>query len=320
MAAIIYKTNTSPSLFDTIKVNGQPFDLTSSSVKLQMRLETAKAGDPLKIDAAAVVVAPTAGTVRYDWVTGDVDTAAEYVAWWRITLPSTKVQDSDEFPVTVRDHGLQTANLCSLADVRSSLELPPSETTRDQLILELIPVASKMLMDYCEREFAPISTALTRRLQVDQRLLGQTTINIVDLAPFDLAAVTGAGVVMNPESSSPQTLVANTDYQLHPLQTDEGVYTSLRLSNFINFTSDNMIRFGHILFDVTGTWGWPTLPPTVSEACSDSVSAWMRRDVSTLGLNLQDGMNLSPDFIASFDLPLAAIRKVNSYRRNVGAF
>jgi len=46
----------------------------------------------------------------------------------------------------------------------------------------------------------------------------------------------------------------------------------------------------------------------------------LRRDVSSFGLNLQDGSDLSPQFQASFDLPLSAIRKANPYRRNIGAF
>lgn len=306
----IWQSNTSPSLTDTIKVNGVAFDLTSATVKLQMRLVTAAATDPLKIDAAAVIVTPLAGTVRYDWATSDVNTAGEYVAWWHVTLPSTKVQDSDEFAINVRAHGIQTGNLCSLADVRASLEMNPQETTRDELILSLIPVASQMLSNYCEREFAPVSTALTRRFKI--------TGGIVSLSPYDLQTATV--VSLNPETSSPQTLVAGSDYTLTPVTSGEGVYMTVRLSAFLNVFSNTMIQFGYALLDVTGTWGFPSIPAVVNEACSDAVAAWMRRDVSAFGLQLQDGMALQPDFATSFDLPIGAIRKVNGYRRSISVF
>jgi hypothetical protein len=310
---VIFKGNTSPSLTDTIKVNGAAFDLTGSTVKLQMRLETAAAADPLKIDTAATIVSAVAGTVRYDWVAGDVNTAAQYVAWWRVTLPSTKVQDSDEFQVIVRDHGLQTGNLCSLADVRQSLELPAAETTRDELILSLIPVASQMLMNYCEREFAPVTTATTRRFKIDA-----VSFPIVSLAPYDLQSATA--VTLSPETTSPQTLTDGTDYTLSPVTSGEGVYMSVRLSGWLNVFSSSMVVFGYALLDVTGTWGFSSVPAVIAEACSDAVSAWLRRDVSSFGLNLQDGSDLSPQFQASFDLPLSSIRKANPYRRNIGVF
>lgn len=318
MAVLVFKGNTSPSLTDTIAINGVAFDLTGSTVKLQMRLETAAPTDTLKVDTAATVVSAPAGTVRYDWAAADVNTAAQYVAWWRVTLPSTKVQDTDEFQVVVREHGIQSGNLCSLADVRQSMELPAADTTRDELILALIPVASQMIMQQVEREFAPSSAAgVTRRFRITERELNG---RIVDLAPSDLQTETA--VTLSPESSSPTVLVAGTDYELTPTaqSPDEQVYTTLRLSNFLNIVPANLVRFNYAYVDITGTWGFPSVPAVVNEACSDAVCAWLRRDVSTLGLNLQDGMQLGPTASTSLDLPLGSLRKINPYRRNAGVF
>lgn len=48
------KGNRSPSLYDTIRIDKQPFDLTGSTAKFKMRLEGVTT--PLKVDSAAVVM------------------------------------------------------------------------------------------------------------------------------------------------------------------------------------------------------------------------------------------------------------------------
>lgn len=53
MAVTIRKGNRSPSLFDTIRQGGTPFDLTGSTVKLQARFKTQTT---LKIDTAATLI------------------------------------------------------------------------------------------------------------------------------------------------------------------------------------------------------------------------------------------------------------------------
>lgn len=213
---------------------------------------------------------------------------------------------------------MPAGDLCTLADVRLSLELPAADTSRDNLISSLITVASQMICHQAEREFAPSSGAgVTRRFRLTERTLNA---RIVDLAPYDLQAATV--VSLNPESLSPTTLVANTDYELTPTvqPVSEPVYTSLRLSYFLNVVPSNLVRFGYAYLDITGTWGFPTVPTVVNEACSDAVCSWVRRDIPMLGLNLQDGTQLGPTAATSLDLPLGCLRKINPYRRNAGAF
>ena len=65
---------------------------TAASVRFQMRLLTDLR---FTVDAAAVIVSAAAGTVRYDWAAGDLATAGEYEARWRIIWGDGSVQHSD---------------------------------------------------------------------------------------------------------------------------------------------------------------------------------------------------------------------------------
>jgi len=95
------KNNLSPSITDTIKVDNQAFDLTGSTVSFRMR---AAKSSTLKVDAAATIVTATEGKVRYDWGAADVDTAGEFYSWWRITLPSAKIQETNESLIIFDEH------------------------------------------------------------------------------------------------------------------------------------------------------------------------------------------------------------------------
>lgn len=65
--------------------SGNPVDLTGATILFRMRKVGAAA---LTVEAAAVIVSATGGTVRYNWQTGDTATPGSYEAEFRCTLPS----------------------------------------------------------------------------------------------------------------------------------------------------------------------------------------------------------------------------------------
>ena|SRR5215831_17804098 len=81
--------------------SGAPVSLSGATVKFQMRL----VGDRrYTVDATAEIVDATAGTVRYTWQDGDLDTAGNYQTQWQVTFAGNQVETTDPVnTVTIRD-------------------------------------------------------------------------------------------------------------------------------------------------------------------------------------------------------------------------
>lgn len=268
----VFKGNLSPSVSDTIKVDRVAFDLTGSSVRFRMRLQTSST---LKVDASASIVLASAGTVRYDWQAADVDTPGSYRAWWSVTLQSGKVQDTPEFDVEVRDHApTPSTKLCGLVQVREYLQKTGGPSAIDEAIESLISRVSTSIETYCGREFADRGS-LTRRLPV-------TRHNVPVREPWDLRSV--SAMSLHPESSSPVALVADASssgYSLRPLGggTLTGTYDEILLSRDVDLFSDYRTAWGVALLDVTGSWGLATVPNDVQDAAVVAVATRLRREV-----------------------------------------
>ena len=82
--------DTAPSITGTL-TNISEADLTAATVRFQMRLTTEYR---YTVDGVATLVSAAAGTVRYDWVAGDLDTPGDYVSRWLVTFADTTIEHS----------------------------------------------------------------------------------------------------------------------------------------------------------------------------------------------------------------------------------
>lgn len=96
----LVSADTAPSLSGTLTTPaGTPIDLSTATVKFQMR----RASDSrLVVNANAAIVSGPAGTVRYDWVPGDLAIPGDYVSRWQVTFAGGGIQHSEpENTITV---------------------------------------------------------------------------------------------------------------------------------------------------------------------------------------------------------------------------
>jgi hypothetical protein len=62
---------------------------TATGVKFIMKADQ---GNTIKVNAAATIVTPRPGVVRYDWLAADTDVAGSYQAEWEVTWAGGKTQ------------------------------------------------------------------------------------------------------------------------------------------------------------------------------------------------------------------------------------
>lgn len=196
-------------------------------------------------------------------------------------------------------------DLCTVQDVRSHLQKPTGDVAQDAIISALITAASKAILNYTEREFAPAVTATTRTFETE--INGTSTF--LSLAPYDLQP-NPTPVVQIDTDVSAKTL-ATDEYRFFPVTQADGVYTSIRLQP-LTLPTINRVGWVNRQVQITGTWGFPEIPADVNQAAVITVGLWLRREVSafTTTYNLDEGHTERPEA-----LPSAVRAMLSNYMR-----
>lgn len=216
-------------------------------------------------------------------------------------------------------------DLITLADVRTELELPAADTSRDALIGVIVTAISRAIHTYCQREFvteAPSATATRKfRIPVGQRVL--------DLNPYEVHNTSSLGITINVEDADGGTeLEQGVDFVAMPYGTTNtgGTYTSVQISTDVAelHAGQDARRFGFTPVTVHSQhWGFETVPEDVKRAAIVAVAANMDRRLDAFAATqdlIEGDIGLQPLRAASFALPTASMALLAPYRRTVGAF
>lgn len=250
-----FKANRSPSLTDTIQIDGVNFDLTGSSVKFQMRLESSAM---LKVNTAATIVNPPGvnGQVRYDWLSADVDTAGTYLAWWEVTLASGKTQNTPAFVLIVKDAAPSTVtDYADREELKGSSTLTGT-TFADADIDLAITSASRMIDSRTGRRFFPDTDANQARYY--------TPYHARNLYVDDLITLTTLKTDQDGDGTFETTWTLNTDFVLEPLNAvaDGWSFDTIRRT----WRSTRRWPCWERSVEVTGKFGWVEPPEPIKQA------------------------------------------------------
>jgi len=191
--------------------------------------------------------------------------------------------------------------LCSVDDVREFLQKEAERTEQNAIISSLIAAAGPVIGNYCEREFEQPND--------DDEALARTFEyrggGYLSLAPFDLRAVEGVRIDVDEESP---TVLTTEEWRL-PAPTQHGTITYLRLAPYLVHSRS---RWQERLVEVTGHWGFESVPPEVKQAAIVTVAIWLRRDVSAFSqtFNLDEAHVERPEA-----LPSAVTRMLYPFKR-----
>jgi len=209
---------------------------------------------------------------------------------------------------------LAAGDLTTLSYVKTLMEIS-NDTSRDSQISQNITAASAKITNWCNRQFYAPGGTQTYTFECGPGSRGDDYI--VDLAPYDLQSA--SSVVLWPDDSSPVTLNAsNNDYVLEPVTKPEGVYKRLRITYLRWLMNSFAFNFGYAQIQVTGTWGFPTIPVDVGEACARTVATWMNSAVASFGsggVAEHGGLPLPPS--GGYGIPPDQLEAIRQYRRSV---
>ena len=163
---------------------------------------------------------------------------------------------------------MAATDLTSLDAVRRFIQKQTVDVNQDTVIGEMITHASGLIIRDTEREFRPKTDTPTARV------FNYPGGGLLDLAPYDARTVTQ---VRHSFDAATWATLGTEDWRLYPYPPQDGVHTGLEI-NPISWSTSSA-RWRDRLIEVTGTWGWETVPTEAEMACKVTVAIWLRANV-----------------------------------------
>lgn len=197
---------------------------------------------------------------------------------------------------------LSSQALTTLEKINAVGGRDPDDTSQDQAKIVFANAASRMASDYCAREFKPADD------ETNTRRFAFTGAGFVSFGRYDLQAGPAVTVTVDADAPTPIALDA-TQYQLCPVHAPHGVYTYMRTSTWFYPTRYPALQqqvpfIGPIsglgglprTIDVTGTWGWPSIPDHIDTAIAVAVLIFLQMNQETFSttFNVETGRYIIP--------------------------
>lgn len=176
-----------------------------------------------------------------------------------------------------------------------------TDDDRDDQIDDLINAASEWIIETAEQEFAPSIDDETRRIEYRGD-------GVISVAPYSLRAV--SAVVIDPDDLA--TVPESWQLRYAPKGKRSGVYDRIMLPS--RYAASGAVQgVGYV--DVTGNWGWASVPTPIARTCRRLVEMWFNAEIAFAS----DGYEGEPVRVP-MGVPLDVQDLVGSYRRTrIGA-
>jgi len=212
--------------------------------------------------------------------------------------------------------GVSVRALVGLGETKDWLAKVQVNTQDDAKIVGAINGCSEEFMRVSGREFKPDTAGSVQR---SFDLYGATTVPIDDLQTVSSAST--SATITSFETGAVTRTLASTDYDALPRnRAPWQPITSLRFRSGVR----SALSAGYVL-NITGYWGFPSIPENVKEAVKDAVAFNLDRDVEHFRQDLGIGATGEAGqtvFVGSapptvYSLPPSAWRVAQDYRRRL---
>lgn len=190
--------------------------------------------------------------------------------------------------------------LVTVEEVRAFLQKPSEDTEQNAIIQVLCTAADAAIANFCQREFTPPVGD-----EEVARVFEYRGGGFLSLSPYDLREITGLSIDVDEDDP---TVLTSDEWRL-PMPTPQGTCTYIRLAPYLVHSRS---RWQQRLVEVTGKWGFESVPADVKQAALVTVSIWLKRDVSAFSatFNLDEAHVERPEAI-----PSAVARMLAPYKR-----